>query len=137
MLGSKPPPTEHRRCDTDPTILISLARQTNLWQSIHHGKQRQRQARSKETKEDHSKTTPGSPRRQPDPGPRHQKSRRIAPRKISLIHSRSAGYQIPSRSSSDAPSQLPVPFPAVALFVQQSLQERGRIPEVGFLQACE
>jgi len=59
------------------TTLISLATQTNLWQSINHGKQRQRQARSKETKENHTKTTTGAPRRESDSDPRHQKSRRI------------------------------------------------------------
>jgi hypothetical protein len=45
----------------DTVALISLATPTNLWQSIHHGKQRQRQARSKETEENHSKTPPGTP----------------------------------------------------------------------------
>ena len=62
----------------EPAALISLARPINLWQAIHHGKQRQRQARSKETKEDHTQTPPGTPRRRPNPHPHHQKSRRVA-----------------------------------------------------------
>src|ERR1700751_3839992 len=70
-----------------PATLIFLATATNLWQSIHHGKQRQRQARSKKAKENHTKTPSGSPRRQPDPARRHQKSRRIDSNRHSLSHS--------------------------------------------------
>jgi hypothetical protein len=87
LLTLRPPnlqiTPQPQRCPI-PRPLIFLAMPTNLWQSIHHGKQRQRQARSKETKEDHAKTPPGTPGRRPYPHPRHQKSRRIAPPKNSL-----------------------------------------------------
>ena len=70
-------------------FLIFLATPANLWQSIHHGKQRQRQARSKETKENHTKTPAGASRCQPDPDARYQKSGRVTFRKVcrTLPHS--------------------------------------------------
>src|SRR5882672_30360 len=73
----------------DARFLIFLATTNNLWQSIHHGKQRQRQARSKETEENHTQTPSGTPRCEPDPNARHQKGRRIDSQTINWATCRS------------------------------------------------